>query len=279
MDLTCHFSQKVSIEFESDSQRSSTNTYLGCHFKWYNTLEICMILDRFDGVVFVGDEIVERIYAAFNVLLRQDLVIGAMQQWRMSQRDREACRCGRQFTNPECFQYFVTQAEDVAQHDSESLQSRAPYLCNRVPHFFLRVAGSPAQIQHTQRFSDLLDLDPHSWKPVAVVHGLGVSTRFEWDPPIDSMDEWLTIADNSGRNTPFLWVGPNAAGHLKPPGKILQEGNNALWYYTHEMTEQAEGRAVDAMNMYNMTLQANSYDGSNYGERVTLVQAMMVSSA
>lgn len=91
------------------------------------------------------------------------------------------------------------------------------------------------------------------------------------------MDEWVSLADSSGRNVPFLWIGPNAAGHLKPPGQILSEGNNAIWHYTLEMGKEARSREVDALAMYNLTLQANSWDGSGYGMRVALVQAMMVS--
>jgi len=93
------------------------------------------------------------------------------------------------------------------------------------------------------------------------------------------MDEWLTIADGSGRNTPYLWVGPNAAGHLKPPGLIMSEGNNALWHYNVEVGKEAAKRGVENLSMYNMTLQAGSWDGSHYGEGVHLVQAMMVSFA
>ena len=92
------------------------------------------------------------------------------------------------------------------------------------------------------------------------------------------MDEWVTLADASGRNVPFLWVGPNAAGHLKPPGQILSQGNNALWHFTVEMNREARARELDALGMYNLTLQAGSWDGSGYGLKVGLVQAMMVST-
>ena len=90
------------------------------------------------------------------------------------------------------------------------------------------------------------------------------------------MDEWITLADVSSRNVPFLWVGPNAAGHLKPPAQILSQGNNALWHYTVEMAKEARVREIDALGMYNMTLQATSWDGSGYGQKVAIVQAMMV---
>ena len=90
------------------------------------------------------------------------------------------------------------------------------------------------------------------------------------------MDEWVSLADSSGRNIPWLWVGPNAAGHLKPPGQILTQGNNALWHYTVETMKEAKNRGLDTLGMYNLTLQANSWDGSYYGLNVGLVQAMMV---
>ena len=91
------------------------------------------------------------------------------------------------------------------------------------------------------------------------------------------MDEWVGLADVSSRNVPFLWLGPNSAGHLKPPGQILSQGNNALWHYTLETVKEAKSRELDALGMYNLTLQATSWDGSNYGQKVGLVQAMMVS--
>ncbi len=45
------------------------------------------------------------------------------------------------------------------------------------------------------------------------------------------------------------------------------------------MAKEARAREMDALGVYNLTLQAASWDGSAYGERVALVQAMMVSLA
>lgn len=145
------------------------------------------------------------------------------------------------------------------------------------PHFYLPVRDAPAPHDLKTRFSDLLNADPHSWKPIAIIHSLGLNTGFSWTKATESMDEWLTIADESGRNSPFLWVGPNAAGHLKPPTKIMHEGNNAMWHYTTHMAAEAARRGVENLGMYNQTLQANSFDGSSYGERVAITQAMQVS--
>ncbi|KAL8692238.1 MAG: hypothetical protein Q9218_002691 [Villophora microphyllina] len=194
-----------------------------CHFRWYSTSEICMILDRFDEIVFLGDDTLRHVYSAFNMLLRENIALGGLRQWDMKESEREICRCENQLIRPECLLHAVTDSQQVRSNDAGSGHS-SPYLCD----------------------------------------------------PTSSMDEWVTLADISQRNVPFLWVGPNAAGHLKPPSQILIQGNNALWHYTIEMAKEAEARELDALGMYNLTLQAGSWDGSFYGQKVVLVQAMMI---
>ena len=146
-------------------------------------------------------------------------------------------------------------------------------------HAFLPISGSPAPEDLRGRFLSFLPNDPDAIKPIPVIHSLSLATSLSWPSATSSMDEWVSLADASGRIVPFLWTGPNAAGHLKPPGQILSEGNNAIWHYTLETMKEAQSRELDTLAMYNMTLQANSWDGSHYGLRVSLVQAMMVSGA
>lgn len=101
-----------------------------------------MILERFDGVVFVGDELIAQLYASFNILLRQNLAMGAMEQWRMSDKERETCRCGNQFVKQECSRFFVSANDQVAQHDSEG-GVRSPYRCNRTSASLATAAARP----------------------------------------------------------------------------------------------------------------------------------------
>ncbi|KAI9804803.1 MAG: hypothetical protein M1825_001171 [Sarcosagium campestre] len=251
----------------------------GCHYRWYSTAEICMILDRFDGLVFVGDGLVRQIYAAFNILLRENVALGALQQWAMSDEERASCRCENQYVKSDCSKFAVESSSDVEKNDANSAH-RSPYTCNRTPHFYLSVGGSPASEEHTSRMKALLTSSPDSYKPIPIVYSLSLSTSLSWHATTASMDEFLGLADTASdtamRPMPFLWLGPVAAGHLKPPGQILNQGNNALWHYTHEMAKEARTRNWDVLNLYNLTLQADSWDGSAYGERVALVQAMMV---
>ena len=141
---------------------------------------------------------------------------------------------------------------------------------------YFPIAGSPAPEDLHTRFTSLLAQNPDAYKPIPVIQSLSLATSLSWPAATASMDEWVSLADASGRNIPFLWLGPNAAGHLKPPGQILNQGNNAIWHYTIETQKEAKSRELDALGMYNLTLQANSWDGSFYGQKVALVQAMMV---
>lgn len=145
-----------------------------------------------------------------------------------------------------------------------------------MPHFFLPVTSSPAPATVRKPLENLLSTHPTSYKPVPIIHSLSPSASVSWAAAADSMDEWFGIADASGRNTPVLWVGPQAAGYLLPPDRIMRQGNNALWHYTMQTGKEAEKRGIEVLGMYNMTLQASSWDGASYGERVALVQAMMV---
>lgn len=68
---------------------------------------------------------------------------------------------------------------------------------------------------------------------------------------------------------PVLWLNPAAAGHLKPPGVILQQGNEAIWAFSKEMEKVAKKKGWEVLDMWNATVQADSWDGSNYGRALS----------
>lgn len=173
---------------------------------------------------------------------------------------------------------MVTGALSTATVSLPSYQesSKPVLIFTGTPHVFIPITDSPAPEELHASFTSFISGEPDAYKPIPVIHSLSLATSLSWSKATDSMDEWVTLADASGRNIPILWVGPNAAGHLRPSGQILTQGSNALWHYTLETMKEAKARQLDALGMYNLTLQANSWDGSNYGLKVGLVQAMMV---
>ena len=127
---------------------------LGCQFRWYSTLEICMILDRFDGLVFIGDDMLKSIYAGFNILLREDLALGGLKQWDLSDDERRTCHCDSQFTNAKCFGSTALDSEEVVSKAGQRDSGRSPYRCNSM--LFSRCRQTSA---NNARGSSLLPTD------------------------------------------------------------------------------------------------------------------------
>lgn len=89
-----------------------------------------MILERFDAIVFVGDEMLQHVYAAFNMLLRENLAMGSLKQWEMKASEHVACRCDNQIIKADCSKYAVMDNQAVRDNDGGS-SNRSPYYCDR----------------------------------------------------------------------------------------------------------------------------------------------------
>ncbi|KAL1961919.1 hypothetical protein VTN77DRAFT_748 [Rasamsonia byssochlamydoides] len=243
----------------------------GCHYRWYTTEEICNVLRRFDSVIFVGDGSLANIYAGFNILLRQDLAHGSLKQWEMSNERLEACKCEKQFSRDYCPLYQLRSSEEVYSMGRAAKENA--YACSsHVSHTFLSISGSPAPSGTKEKFEQLLK-STKGKKPIPVIHSLTLPAALSQQSAIASLDEWLRLARVSGRKVPFLWVGPT---DVKDPAFLETQGNGAIARYTLDMIEPVRRRGVDALGMYNLTLQATTWDGSHYGEKTSLVQAMML---
>jgi hypothetical protein len=102
----------------------------GCHYRWYSTTEICMILDRLDAVVFIGDEMLQHVYSAFNMLLRENIALGGLKQWNLKDDELMNCRCENQIMRGECATQSVLSSAEVRENDGGS-SHRSPYYCDR----------------------------------------------------------------------------------------------------------------------------------------------------
>lgn len=87
------------------------------------------------------------------------------------------------------------------------------------------------------------------------------------------MKKVIELADESERNTPILWVGPTAAGHIELKDR---KGNQEIWQFDGAIAGLAREHDVEVLGMWNLTAQATSWDGTRFGERVAITQAMMI---
>ncbi|OJJ76365.1 hypothetical protein ASPBRDRAFT_406209 [Aspergillus brasiliensis CBS 101740] len=248
-------------------------TSQGCSYRWFTSAEVCDILRKFDGIVFVGDDTLADIYAGFNILLREDLATGSLREWEINKGHGHECRCESQFTSASCLPLRITSSDEVYAQEGSSA-TRRPYTCSsRIPHAFLTTASSPAPRGVYDKFRRMVARGVGRNRPVPVILSLSLSTSYSLSTAKSSMDEWLTLAQASGRSTPFLWVGPTAPGLQKDSRDNIHANS---WQYSQDTAQEARNRGLDALGMYNATLQADSWDGKHYGEKVALIQAMMV---
>lgn len=246
-----------------------------CHYRWYSVAEICMILDRFDSLAFVGDRTLQTIYSGFNILLRRDLSTGAMQTRSMDEDAVAECHCDNQFVKPTCAEHFVTSSDDISKGAGSGSGSdvRSRYACNRTPHSFLPMTAAPASGEILSKFKKKLPrVLKSNYKPLPIIYSISPSTTSQ-DMAATTLLKFLELTEDSRRKTPILWVGPSATGHIEIKNR---KGNQEIWDFDKHMETTAQANGVEVLKMWNMTVQADSWDGMSFGEKVAITQAMMV---
>jgi hypothetical protein len=109
-----------------------------------------------------------------------------------------------------------------------------------------------------------------------MIFSVGHGSAFDATSTTRALDEWKSLATAAERNIPMLFLGPPAFGTHKSAGTSPANGNLAVWQYLEEMGPIAKEKHFDVLSLYNVTVQASSTDGEHFGEKVALVEAMMI---
>jgi len=250
-----------------------------------------MILERFNAVVFVGDQTAQFIYAAFNILLQEDLSLGGLQQSIMSEQDRTNCKCDNQFTNKDCFGYLIKSLEEAKKNvatdqkrslnfcQSKSLPSAGHSFLLRlhlgIPHAYIPVDTVPSSNTAQSLFKDLTYSKSSPWQPSPVIFSLG---QVDVETATRAVDEWSSLATGAEHNIPMLFVGPPAFSLMNALESTATDKNIGVWQFQEQMAGVAKEKHFDILGLYNLTVQASSVDGERFGSEVGLVEAMMVSN-
>lgn len=230
---------------------------------------MCFILERFDGLIFAGDDTLQTIYGGLNILLRQDLAHGTLDLASMEQSLHEDCRCNHQFVKTECRQHYLIDSSKASKDD----HAGSTYFCNRVRHAFIKTEAAELDSDSIDKFRELAPKASRSkYRPIPIVHSLSPAVVSAADAEA-SLRKFVELADDSTRNTPMLWIGPTAAGHIELKNR---KGNQEIWDFDRKMASVAQQLDVEVLSMWNMTIQATSWDGMRFGEKVAITQAMML---
>ncbi|KAI1734803.1 hypothetical protein F4680DRAFT_330723 [Xylaria scruposa] len=258
----------------------------GCDMVWYTTEEVCDILGRFSQVILVGDSMLRHVIGALNVIVRENLGSGGVTDWNFDNREKERCFCNDQFDVTECSVQGIYKTEDVIKNDPLSLA------CTRlIPGWSTdlrmeQMVRFPIEDIELERLEQAIDSNPSSRKAFILGHGLW--NNLEIDKSKAWLDTVLKVIDSKlrlrthlrtlrqGRNMPILLLTPNAAGDKKPDEFLITQGNKALVRFEHTMAREAARQRIDHLGTWNMSIQANLYDGVHMDMRGNLLKAMMV---
>lgn len=222
--------------------------------------------------------------------------------------NRERCFCNDQFDVTECSVQGIYKTQDVLRHDPWSLACprlvpgwstdlrSTPVSQTHICHELFIITNAslveqmvryPIEDVELERLHMAVDTNPNSRKAFILGHGL-------WnDLEIDKSKAWLNtvvkVIDaklrlrmrlktkfQRGKNMPILLMTPNAAGEKKLDEYIVTQGNKALVRFEHEMAQEAARQKIDHLGTWNMSIQANLYDGVHMDLRGNLLKAMMV---
>ncbi|KAI1352667.1 hypothetical protein F5Y01DRAFT_313613 [Xylaria sp. FL0043] len=266
--------------------RDAVYTPRGCDMRWYTTEEVCKILGQFSQVILVGDSMLRHVISALNIIIRENLGYGGVTDWNFDARERQ-CFCNDQFNVTDCSVQGIFKTEDVLKGDRSSVA------CPRlVPGWSTdlrmeQMVRYPIESSELRRLEIAIGKNPSSRKAFILGHGLWNNLEVDkskaWlDTVIKTIDSKLKLrmrlkkTFQRGRSMPILLMTPNAAGEKKADEYLVTQGNKALIRFEHTMAEEAARQKIDHLGTWNMSIQANLYDGVHMDMKGNLLKAMMV---
>ncbi|KAI9833280.1 MAG: hypothetical protein M1819_003674 [Sarea resinae] len=244
----------------------------GCDMRWFSTEEVCDILGRFEKVIVVGDSMMRHVIGSINVLLRKDLGYGAVTDWNFSPEERKECFCNKQFNVKACSVQGIFKTSDVAKNDPDSVACKP----GTVDVMIEQMIRFPIPSEEIDRFKAQIGTSKPR-KPYAFVFGHGLwniapeiyhrqdldlQSTLNWlDQILASTTSQLPYLSQPGSFWPRLILTPNAAGRAKPDEWLVSQGNKALMLFEEAVAVEATKRGVEHLGTWNMSIQANMYDG------------------
>ncbi|KAH8159986.1 hypothetical protein CIB48_g8261 [Xylaria polymorpha] len=240
----------------------------GCDMQWYTTEEVCKILGRFSQVILVGDSMLRHVIGALNIIVRENLGSGGVTDWNFTPERR------------------IYKTEDVIKHDPLSLACPRLITGWSTDLRMEQMVRFPIPNAELDRLEMAINTNPSSRKAFILGHGLW--NDLEIDKSKAWLDEVIRVIDSKlrlrthlrtlrqGRNMPILLLTPNAAGDKKPDEFLITQGNKPLVRFEHAMAQEAARQRIDHLGTWNMSIQANLYDGVHMDMRGNLLKAMMV---
>ena len=204
------------------------------------------------------------------------------------------CFCNHQFNVKACSIQGIFKTSDVVKNDPESLvcpvgtvdvmsKSSSPLclLMSDIRFTVEQMIRFPIPNEELQRLRSLLPATKPA-KPYAFIFGHGLWNDLDLQITLDWLD---LVLDTIGGSAPWLSdqtlyprliLTPNASGKEKLDEFLVTQGNKALQLFEEGVKSQTDRRGVEHLGTWNMSIQANKFDGVHLDLKGNMVKAMMV---
>jgi len=193
----------------------------------------------------------------------------------LTDQSRKECFCNRQFDVKTCSIQGIYSTSSVLKHDPDSLACTKPV--DLIIEMMLKFPLDPTEVE---RYKDLLGQSKPS-NPYAFVFGHGLWNDLDLQATVNWLDgiQAATIEQSpylENHLWPRLFISPNAAGIKKPDQWITSQGDKALQLFEDSTRQEAATRGIEHLGTWNMSIQANKYDGVHLDLKGNLVKAIGV---
>jgi hypothetical protein len=167
----------------------------------------------------------------------------------------------------------------VLEHDPDSLACPSDQPIDLVIEMMLKF---PLVDNEVKRFQNLLSTTKPK-KPYAFIFGHGLWNDLDLRATLNWLDGILQATKERAPYLaqgqalwPRLFITPNAAGVRKPDQWLTTQGDKALQIFENSVRIEAKSRGVEHMGTWNMSIQADKYDGVHMDLSGNLIKAMGV---
>jgi hypothetical protein len=177
----------------------------------------------------------------------------------------------------DCSIQGIFTTSSILANDPSSLACHSDQPIDLVIEMMLKF---PLVEEEVQRFTDLLSATKPS-KPYAFIFGHGLWNDLDLQATVNWLDGVLSHTLQKAPYLehglwPRLFIPPNAAGINKLDKFILTQGDKPLQVFERSMMVEGNDRGVEVMGTWNMSVQADKYDGVHMNLRGNLIKAMGV---
>lgn len=239
-----------------------------CKVRTLYSNDTCWFLQKhYSSITFIGDSLVRHIFSSLLIHLTEDRTYGALKS-NQSRKVLEFCKEESQFVDSSCHTRLATKWDDIKNNKRYCASMREK----------IKISFTQAyNIANTELAISAIK-EALSQENALILIGIGVHEQFN---VMGVINEYLNpiielINENKETQSKIIWFNTHAAGYLKPLTFQKTQGNDRIIVFNKQLREFCHRNNIDVFDMYNITADVHSFDGTHYGSVVNALKVRLL---